>query len=165
MGDNDENKKVDSDKALFFKRILKAPGDLVFKVWTDPEHIAKWWGPSGFRTTIHKMEVMPGGKWEFILHGPYGVDFPNKIVYIEVVRPERLVYFHGSDQKDDPGQCRVTVTFRDLGHKTKLTMGSEFRSMEDRDYVIEYFDAVKGVHQTLDRLEAHLAKLTKTGKL
>ena len=58
--------------------------------WTDPEHVAKWWGPTGFTNTIYEMDVRPGGVWRFVMHGPDGIDYQNKIVYIEVVKPERL---------------------------------------------------------------------------
>lgn len=72
-------------------------------MWTDPKHIA-WWGPNGFTNTIHEMNVKPGGVWRFIMHGPDGTDYPNKILFIEVVKPERLVYTHGSDEDNDPNQ-------------------------------------------------------------
>ena len=57
----------------------------------DREIIATW-GPKGFTNTIHEMDVRPGGVWRFVMHGPDGVDYQNKIVYIEIVKPERLVY-------------------------------------------------------------------------
>ena len=57
-------------------------------------------GPNGFTTTIHEMDVQVGGVWRFIMHGPDGTDYPNKIVYREIVKPERLVYDHGDD--NDP---------------------------------------------------------------
>ena len=71
-------------------RVFDAPRELVFDAWTDPEHVAQWWGPNGFTNTIHEMDVRPGGVWRFVMHGPDGVDYNNKIVYIEVVKPERL---------------------------------------------------------------------------
>src|SRR5258706_10882308 len=76
-------------------RVFDAPRELVWKVWTEPEHIGKWWGPNGFTTTTHKMEVKAGGVWRFVMHGPDGRDYQNKITFIEVVKPERLVYKHG----------------------------------------------------------------------
>ena len=68
-------------------RLLNAPRALVFEAWTDPHHVAQWWGPNGFTNTIHEMDVTPGGVWRFVMHGPDGVDYPNRIVYIEVVNP------------------------------------------------------------------------------
>ena len=49
-------------------RLIKAPRDLVWQMWTDPKHIAQWWGPKGFTNTIHQMDVRPGGVWDFIMH-------------------------------------------------------------------------------------------------
>jgi uncharacterized protein YndB with AHSA1/START domain len=71
------------------------------------------------------------------------------------VRPERLVYDHGSDKEDDPDKFHVTVTFAEQGGKTELTMRSLFRSVAERDRTIE-FGAVEGGNQTLDRLGEYL---------
>ncbi len=134
-------------------RIFDAPRDLVFKVWTDPKHIAQWWGPKGFTNTIHEMDVRPGGVWRFIMHGPDGVDYQNKIVYTEVVKPERIAYSHVSGPLFD-----VTVTFEEQDSKTKLTMQMLFKTAEERDGVVKKYGAVEGLNQTLDRLRDHLAK-------
>jgi uncharacterized protein YndB with AHSA1/START domain len=131
----------------------------VFEVWTNPNHTAQWWGPNGFTNTIHEMDVRPGGVWRFIMHGPDGVDYPNKIVYKEVVKPERLVYSHGGDTENDPGQFQVTVTFDNQGNKSELTMRSLFVSKEERDKVVREYGAIEGGNQTLTRLEEYLAKM------
>jgi uncharacterized protein YndB with AHSA1/START domain len=89
------------------------------------------------------------------MHGPDGTDYDNRIVFREVVRPERLVYDHGSDKDDDPYKFHVTVTFVDQGGRTELTMRSLFASAEQRDKKIE-FGAVEGGNQTLDRLGEYL---------
>src|SRR6478735_6105977 len=86
----------EESREIVASRVFDAPRDLVFKMWTDREHAGNWWGPKGFRTTIHEMDVRPGGVWRFVMHGPDGRDYQNKIVYVEVVRPERLVYDHVS---------------------------------------------------------------------
>jgi uncharacterized protein YndB with AHSA1/START domain len=77
-------------------RVFDAPRDLVFDAWTSPEHVAQWWGPNGFTTTTHSMDVRPGGEWIFVMHRPDGSDYKNHIVYREVVRPERILYDHVS---------------------------------------------------------------------
>ena len=61
-----------SKRELIITRLIKAPVKLVWEAWTNPEHIKYWWGPNGFRDTIFKMNVKPGGVWEFIMHGPDG---------------------------------------------------------------------------------------------
>ena len=146
-----------ADREIVMTRVFDAPRELVFEAWTDPEQVRQWWGPRGFTTTIHEMDVRPGGVWRFIMHGPDGTDYDNKIVYSEIVRPERLVYDHGSDKEDDPGQFHVTVTFAKEGDRTRLTMRLLFASTEARDAVIE-FGAVEKGNQTLECLAEHLAK-------
>ena len=79
-------------REIVITRLIAAPPELVFDAWTDPKQIGRWWGPNGFTTTTHSMDVRPGGVWRFVMHGPDGRDYQNKIVYREVKRPERLVY-------------------------------------------------------------------------
>lgn len=148
-----------ADREITLTRVFDAPRELVFAAWTEPKHVAQWWGPNGFTNTIHEMDVRPGGVWRLVMHGPDGTDYPNKIVYSEVVKPERLVYTHGSGEEADPGQFRVTVTFADRGGKTVLTMRSLFESAAARDKVVKEFHAIEGGNQTLDRLGAYLAKM------
>lgn len=81
-----------ADREIGTTRIFNAPRELVGKAWADPKHVALWWGPNGFTNTISEMSVKPGGTWRFVMHGPDGTDDPNKIVFLEVVKPERLVY-------------------------------------------------------------------------
>ncbi|MDQ1910789.1 SRPBCC family protein [Paenibacillus sp. GD4] len=145
-------------RELQVKRTFQAPQELVFDVWTDPKHLPNWWGPSGFTITIHSMEVKPGGAWRYIMHGPDGTDYDNVIRYLEVVRPERLVYNHGDTENEE--QFHVTVTFVAQGNTTELTMLSRFPSAEDLQMAVEQYGAIEGAKQTLDRLEAELAKLT-----
>ncbi len=112
-----------SEREIFNSRVLNAPRSLVWKVWTEPGHINNWWGPNGFTNTIHKMEVKPGGVWEFIMHGPDGVDYKNKIVYIEVHEPEQLIYDHVSGPK-----FHVTVKFEDFEGKTYLSKSVKIKN-------------------------------------
>jgi uncharacterized protein YndB with AHSA1/START domain len=88
-----------SDREIVATRVFDAPRELVFQMWTDPQHISNWYGPRGFTTTTHEMDVRPGGVWRHVMHGPDGTDYPNEIVYLEVVKPERLVYDHVSEPK------------------------------------------------------------------
>jgi len=128
----------------------------VWEAWTDPDRIGKWWGPNGFTTTTHEMDVRPGGVWRFIMHGPDGVDYPNRISYKDVVKPERLVYLHDSDDDtlDDPRSFVTTVTFDVEIGKTRLTMRARLPSREAREAVVGY--AVEGAKQTLGRLADYL---------
>lgn len=148
-----------SERELTSIRIINAPRALVWEAWTEPEHIKQWWGPTGFTTTIHQMDVRKGGTFRFIMHGPDGTDFPNWIVYEEVHKPERLVYDQGSDDKNHPIQFHVEVTFADLGDKkTEITMKMTFKRKGELDMVEEKYQAIEGNRQTMARLEAYLEK-------
>jgi uncharacterized protein YndB with AHSA1/START domain len=136
--------------------VFDAPRDLVFAAWTDPRHLAQWWGPNGFTTTTHAFDMRPGGVWRFVMHGPDGRDYDNRITYDEIVKPERLVYRHGGGEDVEPVRFRVTVTFEDLGGKTRLTMRAVFPSAAERDRVVEEYGAAEGATQTLARLAEHL---------
>jgi uncharacterized protein YndB with AHSA1/START domain len=143
------------EATIVITRTVDAPRALVWKVWTDPNHIALWWGPNGFTNTIHSMDVKPGGEWRYIMHGPDGTNYNNKIVYREVVKPERLVYDHSGDEEGDVHSFRATITFAEREGKTDIRMASVFPSIAARDAVLK-FGAVEGGEQTLDRLAAYL---------
>jgi uncharacterized protein YndB with AHSA1/START domain len=148
--------------AMIGTRILDAPRTLVFKMWTDPKHLSQWWGPNGFTTTTSAFDMRPGGVWRFVMHGPDGRDYENRITFEEVVPPERIVYRHGGGDDVEPVQFRTTVTFEDLGGKTRLTLHGQFPSAAERDRVIREHGADKGLAQTLARLADYLAEyLTK----
>jgi len=116
-------------------------------------------GPDGFTNTIMEMDVRPGGICRLIMHGPNGVDYPNRIMYTEVVEPERLVYMHDSDIENDPAQFETTITFEAKGNKTLLTMRAVFVSAEELDKVIKEYGAIEGNRQTMKRLEEYLSNM------
>jgi uncharacterized protein YndB with AHSA1/START domain len=142
-------------RELTVTRYIKAPRRLVYEAWTDRKHLPHWWGPRGFMITIQSIDVRTGGTWTFVMHGPDGVDYPNKIAYSEVISPERLVYSHSGDEDDD-ASFDVTVTFEEEDGKTKITMRSVFPSPEALQLVVEKYGAVEGAISTLGRLAEHL---------
>jgi uncharacterized protein YndB with AHSA1/START domain len=158
MGNEAENKIMTGteDREIVATRLFNASRELVFQMWTDPKYVAQWWGPRGFTITIHEMDVRPGGVWRFTMHGPDGVDYPNRVAYIEIKKPKRLVFHHGDEGQ--PGYFRATVTFEEQGGQTRLTMQMLFKTAEERDQVAEKYGAVEGLGQTLDKLGEYLAK-------
>ena len=151
-----------TEREIVTTRTFDAPRDLVFKAWTDPKHVAEWWGPNGFTNTIIEMNVRPGGVWRFIMHGPDGTDYPNRTVFHEVVEPERLVYTHDSDIDDDPDGFHVTVTFEARGHKTIVTMRALLKSVE-ACVKAKAFGAVEGGKQTLERFAEYVTRAQASG--
>jgi uncharacterized protein YndB with AHSA1/START domain len=148
-----------SDREITTTRVFDAPRDLVFSMYTEQEHIEKWWGPRGFRTTTSEMNVKPGGTWRFIMHGPDGRDYKNRIVYMEVDRPSLLVYKHDPEKGTEPVNFEVTITFIEKGDKTEVNVRMLFPSVTARDYVAKAHGAVEGLTQTMDRLGEHLMAL------
>jgi uncharacterized protein YndB with AHSA1/START domain len=151
---------LDQDpRSIIGTRVFDAPRELVFSAWTDPKHLSQWWGPNGFTTTTSAFDMRPGGVWRFVMHGPDGRDYDNRITFDEVVRPERLVYHHGGSDDGEPVQFKTTVTFEDLGGKTRLTWRGDFPSAAERDRVIKEYGAAEGLVQTMARLEAYVASM------
>jgi uncharacterized protein YndB with AHSA1/START domain len=154
-----------ADREIATSRVFDAPRDLVWQAWTDPKHLARWYGPNGFTVTTHEMDVRPGGVWRLTMHGPDGTDYPNLTRYVEVVRPERLVYEHGSAEREED-RFDVTVTFTDEGAgRTRVSMRMLCRTKEARDRFVNVFGALQGNRQTMDRLESHLAALSDGPRL
>jgi len=121
---------------LVVTRILDAPRKLVFKLWIEPEHAARWWGPQGFTTLSLQMDARPGGAWRRVMRGPDGVVCAKRGVYREIIEPERLVFTYvNEDAADTPGhETLVTVSFAEEGARTRLTLRHAiFESAEARD--------------------------------
>ena len=98
---------LDQDpRCIVGTRVFDAPRELVFSVWTDPKHLAQWWGPNGFTTTTSAFDMRPGGVWRFVMHGPDGRDYQNRITFDEIVPPERIVYHHGGGDDVEPVQFK-----------------------------------------------------------
>ena len=136
---------------LTITRLIDAPRERVFDAWTNPDALNQWWGPQGFTTTTERIDVRPGGVWQFIMHSPDGTDYPNRITFEEIVRPERITYFHGEDE-GKPRDFHTTVSFEDLGGRTALTLTSVFATAELRRQALEEYGALEGGHSTIDNL-------------
>jgi uncharacterized protein YndB with AHSA1/START domain len=83
-----------SGREMIISRTFDAPREMVFEAWTNANHLVHWWGPNGFTLTTKSAEIKAGGEWRFTMHGPDGRNYPNRIVFHEIVKPERLVYAH-----------------------------------------------------------------------
>jgi uncharacterized protein YndB with AHSA1/START domain len=140
-------------RELIITRMLNAPVELVWEVWTKPEHIKHWWGPTGFTNTIEIMEVKPGGTWELVMHGPDGTDYKNKSIYKEIVKHQRIVFEHVSGPK-----FVATITFTAEGSKTFLEWRMLFETAEQFRQVVKTFKADEGLKQNIVRLESYLEK-------
>jgi uncharacterized protein YndB with AHSA1/START domain len=124
------------NRVLSITRTFAAPRELVFKVWTQPEHLVRWWGPKGFTTPSCRMEPRPGGSYRTVIRSAEGKEHCMCGTFREVVPPERLVMtFAWEDEQGEPGhETLVTVTFEDVAGQTRLTFEhGVFQSVEERD--------------------------------
>jgi len=156
-----ENQRSNTqDRELRLSRVLNAPVELVWEVWTQPEHIAQWWGPNGFTTTIHKMDITAGGEWNLVMHGPDGTDYKNKSTFKEIVPLKKIVYDHVSAPK-----FTATITFEAQGDTTQITWHMLFETAEEFIQVVKTFKADEGLKQNLEKLSAYLAgQKVKSGR-
>jgi len=138
-------------------RVFDAPRELLFKAMTDPKAIPEWWGPKNLKTTVDKMDVKKGGIWRYIHTGDNGNEDAFNGVYHEVLKPERLTYTF--EWEGLPGHILLeTITFQDLGGKTKMVDKSVFQSVEDRDGMISS-GMEEGSTASMDRLAEYVAKM------
>jgi uncharacterized protein YndB with AHSA1/START domain len=151
------NLDLDSDpRSIIGTREFDAPRELVFSVFTDPKHLAQWWGPDGFTTTTSAFEFRPGGFWHFVMHGPDGRDYQNRITFDEIIAPERIAFRHGDGV--EPALFTTAITFAELGKgRTRLTWHGKFPSAQARARVIKEHGADKGLLQNLAKLAAYVA--------
>jgi uncharacterized protein YndB with AHSA1/START domain len=147
-----------AEREVTITRVFDAPRALVFKAWTDPQHLAQWWGPEGFTNPVCEFEPHVGGKLRIHMRGPDGVVYPMKGVIREIVAPERLVF--NSVAVDAAGKHLLegltTVTFAEQNGKTTMTMHS--RAAAVAEIGISYLQGMEaGWTQSIDRLEGLLA--------
>ena len=152
------------EREIVISRVFDAPCELVWDAWTDPEHLTRWWGPRGFTTTTHEMDLRPGGAWNHTMHGPDGTDYPSYCTFIEVVKPKKIVYsLHGGKEDAYRVQCQVTWVFEALGETTSLTLRMLFPSAEARQRAEKTYGVIEGGTQTLDRFGERLSQILAGG--
>jgi uncharacterized protein YndB with AHSA1/START domain len=155
-----------AQREIVLTRVFEAPRELVWKAWTEPERLMRWWGPKGFTSPVCKIDLRVGGVYLFCMRSPEGRDYWSTGVYREIVAPERIVCTDSfADEKgnpvpasdygmagDWPAELLVTVTFEDQQGKTKLTLrhaGIPSGEMSDMTQA--------GWNESLDKLAEALA--------
>lgn len=142
---------------IHMTRDFGAPRELVFKAFTDPQLLVKWWGQKNSTTIVDKMDAKQGGIWRYVQHESDGNEYAFHGVYHAVTAPELIVYtfeFEGM-----PGHVLLeTITFEDINGKTRLTDSSVFQTVEARDGMLQAGMEV-GANESFDLLEELLATL------
>lgn len=140
-------------RQLSISRTLKAPIALVWEVWTNPEHIAQWWGPDGFTNTIQQMDLREGGEWKLTMHGPDGTNYPNRSIFKEIVPHERIVFEHFNPH------FITTIVFEPNGEETHMSWTAVFDTEEMLQTVIKAHKADEGMKQNIAKLEHYISQL------
>ena len=140
---------------LVITRVLDAPPILVYKAWTEPEHMVRWMGPRGFTAPSAKMDVRPGGQYRALIRSGEGKGYWFRGVYREVVEAKRLVFTFAWEEDGERGQENlVTVTFAEENGKTRMTFKqAPFQSTEERD------GHEGGWSEAFDKLSAYVAAI------
>ncbi|WP_173645281.1 SRPBCC family protein [Leptospira interrogans] len=142
-----------SDREIVSVRVVNASREIVFKAWADPQHLRSWWGPNGFTNTFHEFDPKPEGHWRFTMHGPDGTDYANHSVFVEIIKPEKLVFDHISGHI-----FRVTATFEEESpNSTKVIFRMLFESLQEFEKAKKYI--IEGNEQNFDRLEVELKRM------
>jgi uncharacterized protein YndB with AHSA1/START domain len=148
--------EFDLGREIVVKRLLNAPRELVFEVWTDASHLSQWWGPDGFTTPLCEVDARPGGKIRIHMRGPDGTIYPMTGVFQEVVPPERLVF---TTTPLDPNghplfETLNIVTFAEQDGKTAVTV--QARATTWTAQAAPYLQGMEmGWTQTVERLAGY----------
>jgi uncharacterized protein YndB with AHSA1/START domain len=166
-GSSAARQRQPEEQEIVITRIFDAPRDLVFKAWTEPERVMRWWGPKGFTCPVCKIDLRPGGVYFNCMHSPDGKDYWSRGVFKEIVKPERIVCTDSfADEKgnkvsprqygmspDWPDEAIITVTMDEHGGKTSFTLQhAPIKPGKERDMCHQ------GWSESLDKLEDYLAK-------
>ena len=142
-----------SERDIVSTRTFHVPRERVFEAFSDPTRLARWWGPKGFTSTVHELDLRPGGTWRFTMRGPDGVLYPNESVFVEVVEPERIVFRHVSGEH----RFEMTITLDEQGGGTRVTWSMHHATAAECAKVKPF--VVEANEQNFDRLAAELARM------
>ena len=141
---------IPNDCEIMSSRDLPFPRVQVFQAFEDPERLARWWGPKGFRNTFEQFQFQPGGKWVFVMHGPDGKNYNNHSIFESIAAPDRIVLDHIS-----PPRFHMTITLGELpGNRTRIVWLSRFETAEIRNEIAKF--AVEANEQNFDRLATEI---------
>ena len=148
------------ERTVTLTRVFDAPRELVWRAWTEPKHLAQWFGPRGFTSSVPQLDVRVGGALRIVMHGPDGNDYPMKGVFREVVAPERLTFSNIAVDKDGNHllEGETTVTFAEQNGKTTLTLRTyAIGRVPIAPQMLAGMEA--GWSQSFDKLEALVQKV------
>ncbi|OAB40247.1 SRPBCC domain-containing protein [Paenibacillus antarcticus] len=164
--------KVDGN-TLILERVFQAPRELVFKAFSDAEHLKHWWGPKGWTIPVCNMDFRPGGTWHYCMKCEdktqgdfYGMESWGKAHYREISAPSQIIFtdcFSDAEGNvmDNMPETLVTLDFIEKDGKTKLVNTAIYTSPEALQTVLD-MGMIQGMSETLDNLVVHLEKIQKS---
>jgi uncharacterized protein YndB with AHSA1/START domain len=147
-----------AEREVEIVRLFDAPRALLFKAWTDPAHLARWWGPRMFTNPVCEVDARVGGAWHIVMRAPDGTEYPCGGIYREFVEPERLVFSNiAYDRQGKPIlDGLTTVTFEQHGEQTKLRLHTRATALVA--YAVSHLEGMQaGWAQSIERLIAYVA--------
>jgi uncharacterized protein YndB with AHSA1/START domain len=141
------------DSEIVSSRIFNSPRELIFRAWSNPNHLKNWWGPAGFTNTFNEFDFQVGGKWSFIMHGPDKGNYVNECEFIKIEEPSLIAW-----QRISKPLFQVVATFEEIStDKTKLVFKMLFDTPEEcrklKPFVVDKNE------ENFDKLENELAKM------
>ena len=140
------------DRRFVHSRLIDATPAQVFAAFSQPERLARWWGPEGFSSTFEVFEFRPGGSWKFVMHGPDGASYPNENVFRSVDPPDRVEVEHMSEDH----HFLLSITFVRDGGRTRVGWQQTFDTAEHRLAIAQWVEPAN--EQNLERLAREVAR-------
>ena len=147
-------KALSPDHEIESARIINFDRELVFRAWSEPDHLKAWWGPAGFTNTFNEFDFREGGRWKFVMHGPVKGNYANDCEFVKIERPSLIAW-----KRYSKPLFRVVVTFEELsGSKTKIVFRQIFDTIEECNKVKPF--ALEKNEENFDKLESELKKMS-----
>jgi uncharacterized protein YndB with AHSA1/START domain len=141
------------ESEIITSRILNFPQKLVFKAWSNPEHLKNWWGPKGFTNTFHVFDFREGGKWTFTMHGPEQGNYENDVEFIKIDKPNLIAW-----KRYSKPLFQILTTFEVISeNETKVVFKMLFETVEECQKLKPY--VVDKNEENFDKLEVELGKM------
>lgn len=155
--------RTENGDVLVITRTFEAPRALVWRMFSDPAHLARWWGPAGYTNPVCQLDFRLGGRWHNVMRSPTGEEYPVDVEFTEIVPPERIAWVNappvGAVWGDNPPPSFLrTITLTEVHGRTTLTMRAEFASAADLERARRR-GFIEGTRQSYERLAALLATL------
>ncbi len=141
------------DSEIVCTRVIPFAQELVFRAWSEPEHLKNWWGPAGFTNTFHEFDFQVGGKWNFTMHAPVQGNFENSCEFIKIEKPSLIAW-----KRYSKPLFQVLATFEALAAaQSRVTFKQLFETPEECSKLKKY--VLDKNEENIDRLEVELAKM------